>query len=250
MLVDTYNQKGEKVGQTRLPAEVFDVKVNLDLVHQVATSQAGNRRLVIAHTKGRGDVSGGGKKPWRQKGTGRARHGSIRSPIWVGGGVSFGPTNQRNFSRTIPKRMRRKALMMVLSGKVKDNSLILMESLSIEKPKTKLMAEVLEKLPGAGKNSIIVLPLMDKNLILAGRNIVNSKVVQAKDLNVLDLLSFKYLILPKEAIKVIEETFGTKTQTAVEAEKKTHEKKIKKTVKMRIKKAAKPVKKRRKTRAQ
>ncbi|MDO8265240.1 MAG: 50S ribosomal protein L4 [Candidatus Parcubacteria bacterium] len=251
MLIDTYNQKGEKVGQTRLPSEVFGVKMSLDLVHQVAVSQAGNRRLVIAHTKGRGDVSGGGKKPWKQKGTGRARHGSNRSPIWIGGGVTFGPTNRRVFTRTIPKRMRRKALMMVLSSKAKDELLILIDSLLIEKPKTKLMTDILKTLPGAGKNSIIALALMDKNIILAGRNIDNLKVVQAKDLNVLDLLSYKYLILPKEAIKVIEKTVIEKDKLFIDERKKTPGKKEKSTARIRIKKVKKITgKKRKKTRAQ
>ena len=108
MKVPLYNQEGKESGQALLPKEIFDVKFNSDLVHQVAVSQAANRRRVIAHTKGRGDVRGGGKKPWRQKGTGRARHGSRRSPIWKGGGVTFGPTKERVFKKDIPKKMRRK----------------------------------------------------------------------------------------------------------------------------------------------
>ncbi|MDI6591665.1 MAG: 50S ribosomal protein L4 [Patescibacteria group bacterium] len=207
MLVDTYNQEGKKMGQTRLPKEIFDVKINPDLVHQVVVSQMANRRRVIAHTKGRGEVRGGGRKPWRQKGTGRARHGSIRSPLWRGGGVTFGPTKAKVFKKRIPKKMRRKALFMVLSGKVKNNLLILLDKLKIEKPKTKLMADILKKLPCKEKSTLIALPEYDKNIILATRNLPEVDTLWARNLNSLDLLTFKYLILLKESIKVIKETF-------------------------------------------
>ena len=207
MLVDIYNQDGKKIGQTRLPSEIFGLKVNPDLVHQVVVSQMANRRKVIAHTKGRGEVRGGGRKPWRQKGTGRARHGSIRSPLWRGGGVTFGPTKERVFKKKIPKKMKRKALFMVLSGKVKNNLLILLDKLKLEKAKTKLMSEILQKLPSKKESSLIVLPNLDKSIILAIRNIPNVSTIQAKDINALDLLSFKYLIMPEDSIKVIKETF-------------------------------------------
>lgn len=208
MLVKTYDQNGKVIGQTRLPSEIFGVKVNPDLVHQVAVSQMANRRPVIAHTKGRGEVRGGGRKPWRQKGTGRARHGSIRSPLWRGGGVTFGPTKERNFKKRIPKKMRRKALFMVLSAKARENLLIILDKLSLEKAKTKLMVEILRKLPFNNQSALIVLPDLDKNLILASRNIPKVATIQAKDLNVLDLISFKYLIMPKESIQMIRKTFS------------------------------------------
>jgi len=207
MLVNTYNQKGEKIGQTRLPSEIFDVKVNPDLVHQVVVSQLANRRRVIAATKGRGEVRGGGRKPWRQKGTGRARHGSIRSPLWRGGGVTFGPRKERVFKKRIPKKMRRKALLMALSGKVKNNFLILLDKLKIEKPKTKLMAEILKKLPCKENSTLIALPEYDRNVILAAGNLPQVDTLWARNLNALDLLIFKYLVMPKESIKVIKETF-------------------------------------------
>jgi len=225
MLVNTYDQNGKKTEQTRLPSEIFEVKMNPDLVHQVVVSQMANRRQVIAHTKGRGEVRGGGKKPWRQKGTGRARAGSIRSPIWKGGGVTFGPTKERNFKKIIPKKMRRKALFMVLSSKAKptqisskfgtgkDNLLIVLDKLNLEQPKTKLMAEILNKLPCQNQSGLIALPKVDKNIITAARNLPTFNACQAKDLNVLDLLSFKYLIMPKEAIKVIKETFLNQPDT-------------------------------------
>ena len=207
MLVNTYDQNGKEVGQTRLPSEIFGVKMNTDLLHQVIASQMANRRQASAHTKNRGEVSGGGKKPWRQKGTGRARHGSTRSPIWVGGGVTFGPRKEKVFQKAIPDKMRIKALFMALSAKAKANSLIILDELEFEKPKTKLMAEMLKKLPCKGKTSLIALPKMDKNLILTARNIPNARTLQAKDLNSLDLLSFEYLIMPKESVKTIKETF-------------------------------------------
>jgi len=182
------------------------VKVNPDLVHQVVVSQMANRRRVIAHTKSRAEVRGGGRKPWRQKGTGRARAGSIRSPIWRGGGVTFGPTKKRVFKKKINKKMKRKALLMVLSGKVKNNLLILLDKIKIDEPKTKLMAKILEKLQVQG-SCLIALPRMDKNLILAARNFPELETIQAKDLNALDVLNFKYLLLPKDSVKTIEETF-------------------------------------------
>jgi len=206
MLVKTYDQNGKEVGQTRLPSEIFDVKVNPDLIHQVVISQTANRRTVIAHTKDRAQVRGGGKKPWRQKGTGRARHGSRRSPIWKGGGVTFGPTKERNFEKKINKKMRRKAILMVLSAKVKNDLLLILEKLSLEKPKTKLMAGILGKLPFKG-SALIVLPQLEKDIVRAAKNIKGVATVEARNLNALDLLSFKYLIMPKDSIKAIKETF-------------------------------------------
>ncbi|NCO80249.1 50S ribosomal protein L4 [bacterium] len=207
MKYTVYNQEGKEVGTTLLPKEIFDVKISPDLVHQVVVSQMANRRKVIAHTKTRAEVRGGGRKPWRQKGTGRARVGSIRSPLWKGGGVIFGPRKERVFKKEIPKKMKRLALFMVLSGKIKNNLLILLDKLKIEKPKTKEMTEILKKLPCKNESSLIALPELNKNLILAARNIPDIETIQAKDLNALDLLSFKYLIMPKEAIKLVKETF-------------------------------------------
>ena len=207
MKYTVYNQEGKEVGTTLLPKEIFDVKISPDLVHQVVVSQMANRRKVIAHTKTRAEVRGGGRKPWRHKGTGRARVGSIRSPLWKGGGVIFGPRKERVFKKEIPKKMKRLALFMVLSGKIKNNLLILLDKLKIEKPKTKEMTEIFKKIPCKNESSLIALPELNKNLILAARNIPDIETIQAKDLNALDLLSFKYLIMPKEAIKLVKETF-------------------------------------------
>jgi len=207
MKVDVYNQQGEKVETILLPKEIFGLQMNSDLVHQVVVSQMANRRRVIAQTKDRGEVRGGGKKPWRQKGTGRARHGSIRSPLWRGGGVTFGPTNQRVFKKEIPKKMQRKTLFMILSAKAKNNLLLILDKLSIERTKTKSMDNILKKLPGADKSRLIALPRNEKNIILAARNLAKTETIEARNLNCLDLLSFKYLIMPKESIKTLKETF-------------------------------------------
>ena len=195
------------MGETELPKEIFEVALNSDLVHQVVLSQISNRRRKIAKTKDRSEVRGGGRKPWRQKGTGRARHGSIRSPIWKGGGVTFGPTTEKVFKKIIPKKMRKKALFMVLSVKAKENFIFILDKLEIKNSKTKSMIEILNKLFLKKGSGLVVLPKIDKNLILASRNISKVNAIQAKDLNALDLLNYKYLVMPKEAIEVIKETF-------------------------------------------
>lgn len=207
MKVKVYNQKKEEIEEVELLKEIFEIKLNTDLVHQVVLVQTANRRQGSAKAKTRSEVRGGGRKPWRQKGTGRARVGSIRSPIWRGGGVTFGPIAEKVFKKRIPKKMRRKALFMVLSVKAKENLLLVLDKLEIEKPKTKAMAKVLNKLFLKKGSGLIVLPKINKNVILSVKNIPKTGTIQAKDLNVLDLLSYKYLIMPKETIKIIKETF-------------------------------------------
>lgn len=209
MKVIVYNQQGEKIEQTKLPKEIFEVALNEDLVHQVVVSQAANRRQVSAHTKTRAEVSGGGRKPWRQKGTGRARAGSRRSPIWRGGGVTFGPRKEKVFKKRIPKKMKRKALLMILSAKAKNDLLIILDKLKLEKIKTKEMTAILKKMPCQGKSCLIALPGLDKNIILSVRNIPKLKTIQARDLNPLDILSFKYLLLTKDSVKMIKNTLSS-----------------------------------------
>ena len=210
MKVATYDQEGKEVGQTLLPKEIFGLEVNQELIHQVVVSQSSNRRQVSAHTKGRGQVSGGGKKPWKQKGTGRARHGSTRSPIWRHGGVAFGPNKDRNFKKKINRKMKKLAMFMVLSAKAKGNFLVVLETFKIEKIKTKTIFQLLQKLPCKNESTMIVLPGMDKNLILASRNLENAQPSQVTDLNALDLLSYKYIVMPKESIKILKETVAVK----------------------------------------
>jgi large subunit ribosomal protein L4 len=195
-----------KTVKADLPKEIFEVPMNNDLIQQVLTSQMGNRRRVIAHAKGRAEVSGGGIKPWKQKGTGRARSGSNTSSIWVGGGVSHGPTKDRNFKRVLPKNIKRKALFVALSDKAREGLLTVVESLALKEAKTK---EARNLLAGAGINGscLVVLPKMDKNVILAMRNLPKVSTIQAKDLNCLEVVSSKYILTDKEGIEEIKKTF-------------------------------------------
>jgi large subunit ribosomal protein L4 len=212
MKILVYNQEGEKTGQTLLPKEIFEVKANPDLIHQVVVSQIANRRKVIAYAKTRAEVRGGGRKPWRQKGTGRARAGSIRSPLWRGGGVTFGPAKERVFKKKINKKMQKTALFMALSAKAKNNLLLILDKIALEQPKTKSLAKIIKnwklKIENFKEGSfLIALSKVDKNIILAAKNLPRVGTIEARNLNCLDLLSFKYLIIPKESIKLIKETF-------------------------------------------
>ncbi len=207
MKVPVYNIEGKEVGTTELPKEIFEVEMQKDLMHQVATSQMANRRRVLAHTKTRSEVSGGGRKPWRQKGTGRARHGSTRSPLWVGGGITFGPRNNRNFKQKINKKMGRKALFMALSEKAKRGQLLVLEQLSFEKPKTKAFQAILHALPVKERSSLIVMPKQEKGVMLSVRNIKKAKAILATQLNLFEVLSKTYMVMPKDSIQTIQETF-------------------------------------------
>jgi len=206
-----YNQKGQEAGKVNLPDRVFGLKANDDLVYQVATSQMSNRRQVIAHAKTRAEVRGGGKKPWRQKGTGRARHGSIRSPIWKGGGVTGGPTKDRNFKKKINRKMANKAVLVTLSSKVKSKNLLVLDGISLENGKTKEMASVyknINKVFGEKKSSstLLVLPALDKKVTLSARNLQNLSTIEARNLNVLDVLAHKNLVVLNDSIEVIEKS--------------------------------------------
>lgn len=213
MKVIAYNQEGKESGEMQLPKEIFGIKKNPDLIHQVFTSMMSNKRKPIAHAKDRGEVSGGGKKPWRQKGTGRARHGSIRSPLWKGGGVTFGPNNERNFKKLVPKKIKRMALLSALSAKANDGEIIVIESLEIKEPKTKLLDRAIENIQKGAKktgSNLIILPQKNQNIELASGNLQNIKTIEARNLNIIDLLSFKNIIAPKESIKILKELFSQK----------------------------------------
>jgi large subunit ribosomal protein L4 len=207
MKVPVYNQQGEEVKKIDLPKGVFDVKVNQDLIHQVMVSQAANRRQATVHTKDRSEVSGGGKKPWRQKGTGRARHGSIRSPLWKGGGVTFGPRKEKNYDQTIPQAMRRKALFMVLSGKLVNNEIVFIDKINLGNTKTKEMKQVISKLPINEKSVLFLLPQAEKKTILSSRNIPRVGTMLAQNINAFDLLSVSNLVIPEQSIEIITKTF-------------------------------------------
>jgi large subunit ribosomal protein L4 len=206
MKVDVFNQSGKKVSTTELPSEIFEVSVKPDLMHQAFVRQLANARLGTRSTKGRSDVTGGGRKPWRQKGTGRARHGSRRSPIWVGGGKVHTP-KPRDFSLKMPRKMRRAALRSALSAKASLSEIMVLDQLVMEEPKTKDMAKTLQNLVG-DNSALVVLPAPDAVVEKSIRNLPNAKSVNAHYLNVRDLLSFERVILPLGAVDVIASYLG------------------------------------------
>ncbi|MEK7117058.1 MAG: 50S ribosomal protein L4 [Patescibacteria group bacterium] len=199
-----YNQQGKETGTLKLSDNVFGLPWNETLVHQVAIGMTGNQRMPIAHTKTRGDVSGTGAKPWKQKGTGRARHGSRRSPIWVGGGIAHGPRNERDYSRKINKKMKTKALFTVLSQKFKDEEVVFLDNISLKAPKTKEARNIIAALSkvkefsGIGRRNnaaFVALQEKNENVLKSFSNFGNLEIGLVKDLNVLDLLQYKYLII-------------------------------------------------------
>ena len=213
MEATVYNQEGKETGKITLSEAVFGVKWNPDLVHQVATSMASSARAGTAHTKTRGEVRGGGRKPWRQKGTGRARHGSIRSPLWVGGGVAHGPRSDKNYERKINKKMKRAALASALSAKYRAGDILFVDFLVIPEIRTKDARKIisnlsriknLESLEQKKKNSaLILIPRKEIVIERSFRNIGNIAVGEARNLNLLDVLRYKYLIItsPEDSIK-------------------------------------------------
>ncbi|MEZ4195478.1 MAG: 50S ribosomal protein L4 [Candidatus Paceibacterota bacterium] len=207
-----YSYEGKEVGDIALPANVFGVEWNADLVHEVVIGMQANARTSSAHTKDRSEVRGGGKKPWKQKGTGRARHGSSRSPIWAGGGVAHGPRNDKDYSVKINKKVRAKALAVVISKKTTDGELILVDSLSLSEPKTAQGKEIIKALAKATgfaslatkrKNAaVVILPKRDEVAEKSFRNFGNVEVMQAKDVNPVDLLTYKYVVMVEPASTV------------------------------------------------
>ena len=211
MEVEVYNQQGKSVGSMELP-KVFALPWNADLVHQVVTSQQANRRQPLAHAKGRGEVRGGGRKPWRQKGTGRARHGSIRSPLWKGGGVTHGPTKFRNFKKKINKKMAAKALATVLSAKLRDQEVLVLDGLKFGTPKTKEAVKVLRSLAhikgfadliGERPRALVLLPETAPETKRALSNLAYVELEEARNVTALDVISRKYVILPKSSLEII-----------------------------------------------
>lgn len=211
MKIDLYTQTGTKNGTLELPKEIFEVPFNMDLVHQALVRQTANGRINLAHTKLRGDVSGGGRKPYKQKGTGNARQGSIRSAQWRGGAIIFGPRNNRNFSKMMPKKQRRQALFSALSEKARSNEILGLESYSAEKPKTKDFEAMIKKLP-IERNVLVVLPEKNQVITKSAANLSNVKIITANYLNISDLQSYKNILILKDAVEKIKETFLTKTK--------------------------------------
>lgn len=212
MKATMYNQKGEKAGTLEIPSALFDVAWNPALVWQVAESERSNQRRSTAHAKDRSEVRGGGKKPWRQKGTGRARHGSIRSPLWSGGGVTHGPRSEKNYAKKVNKKMKQKAVFSTLSQKLRENTVLVLDEFSFASAKTKDAAMALKTLAkaggfeqfGKGKTILVLIPSNNSETIRALRNIKGITVMEARNINLLSLLGSQYVVLPKESISVLE----------------------------------------------
>ena len=207
MKIDIQNQKGEKIGTMELPKEIFEVEASLSLLHQAVVAQMSNMRTNIAHTKDRSEVRGGGRKPWRQKGTGRARHGSRRSPIWVGGGVTFGPTKYRNFSKKINIKMKQKAILAALSGKAKDSELVILDKLELTAPKTKEMAAVVGAVVPGAKTAFLMISDRNESIARAARNIDKFKMGSILNINILDIVNHKYLVLTQDTVEALKKKY-------------------------------------------
>ncbi|ADL06911.1 50S ribosomal protein L4 [Thermosediminibacter oceani] len=204
--VALYNMQGQQVGEVELSDSVFGVEVKPEVMHQVVLNYLANQRVGTASTKTRAEVRGGGRKPWRQKGTGRARHGSIRSPLWRKGGIVFGP-KPRSYKYTLPKKLKRLALKSALSAKVRDNEIIVLDRLTMEAPKTKEMVKVLSNLK-ADTKSLIVLDASDVNVVKSARNIPGVTTTTVNTLNVYDILNHDKLIMTMDAVKRVEEVYA------------------------------------------
>ena len=208
--VAIYNLEGKKIADENLDAAIFSKEVNHKLIAQVALAQLANKRSVTSHTKTRGEVSGGGRKPFRQKGTGRARAGSSRSPLWIGGGVTFGPRKDRNYQKRLNKNMKSMAIKQVLAEKLKTKKLIVVDELKIDTISNKKMVAIFEKLPIEEGKLLIVLKKLNANVELSLSNIPYAKVIYAENINLLDLLKYDYLIIDKDGLNKIETFFSKK----------------------------------------
>jgi len=207
-ILPVYNREGEKTEDLKISDDVFNIEKNDDLVHQAFVTIASNLRVAIAHTKNRGERSGSGKKPWRQKGTGKARVGSVRSPVWRKGGIIFGPTKDKNFSKKINKKMNQKAIKIVLSEKVRQNEIFVLEKLDLKEKKTKEFARIIKNLKL--KNKILFGFLgNEKNLNKYSRNIANVVNIATQNLNVFEMLNNKYLLLSKDSVRYLEKKYAS-----------------------------------------
>lgn len=204
--VAVYNMEGEQVDSIELSETVFGAEVNEAAMHQVLVAQMANRRQGTASTRTRGEVRGGGRKPWRQKGTGRARAGSIRSPLWRGGGTVFGP-KPRDYRQGIPRNLRRMAMRSALTAKLRDGELVVLEKLSLAEAKTRNIAAVL-KAVGANNSALIVTAEPDKLVALSSKNLPGVTTIPARELNLYDVLHHRHLVLTREAVGQVEEVLG------------------------------------------
>ena len=220
MKATVYNTKGKEAGEIDLPEALFGAKKNDALVRQVVLAMQANARTPVAHTKGRGEVRGGGKKPWKQKGTGRARHGSIRSPLWRGGGTTFGPVKDKDYSQKINKKMKIKALAVVLSQKMKDGRVLFVDSLEFSAPKAKTAKAMLNGLAGVkgfemiserrNNSALVLLAKKDTAAMKSFRNMGNVMVDEARNTNPVDVMTYRYLVFvePEVGIKTLASRMG------------------------------------------
>ncbi len=206
MKVDVVNIEGEKVTTVELPADIFEAPIRKELMHQALVRQLANARLGTHKTKGRSEVSGGGRKPWRQKGTGRARQGSTRAPQWVGGGKVHTP-KPREYSLEMPRKMRQAALRSALSARAAESAIVVLDELKVNQPKTKPMAAILRRLVG-DNSALIIVPERDENLEKSVRNLPEAKTLHAAYLNIRDLLGFDRLVLPLRSLEAIRSHLG------------------------------------------
>jgi large subunit ribosomal protein L4 len=204
--VALYNVSGAQVGEVELSETVFGIDPNTHVLHEAVVMQQASLRQGTHKVKTRAEVRGGGRKPWKQKGTGRARQGSIRSPQWKGGGIVFGPT-PRSYGYKLPKKVRRLAIKSALSSKVLDNNVIVLDQLSLAQPKTKEFAAILKNL-NVDRKALIVTSAFDDNVALSARNIPGVKFLTAEGLNVLDVMVYDKLIITKDAVSKVEEVFA------------------------------------------
>ncbi|HOZ53246.1 MAG TPA: 50S ribosomal protein L4 [bacterium] len=215
---NVYNQNGEIVSELKLSDKVFAVKINEDLIHQAMVTQSANERQVLAHTKTKAEVRGGGKKPWKQKGTGRARAGSSRSPIWIGGGVTFGPRKDRNFSKKINKKMRQKAITMIFTDRLAENNLAVVDNIEMKEFSTKKFNDFVKKIenvfPSENKTKkfkrsiLFVNDIKDEKVVLSSRNLVGFDIINLENINIIDLLKYKNLVITESAIKNINDRYS------------------------------------------
>ncbi len=205
MKADVYNLENKVVGEVELPTEIFGIKWNERLIQQVLEAQLANRRRPWAHAKDRSEVSGGGRKPWRQKGTGRARHGSSRSPLWVHGGKSHGPSKLRNYSQKVNAKMRQASMFSALSKKLKDNEIKFFDTLVMQEPKTKMLAQKLRPMLGLTKKQkkfdvLFVADKDNKNVMKASRNLPKTKAITADSINLYDIVNYKNIFIDRDTI--------------------------------------------------
>ncbi len=210
--IKVYNKSAELVKEIDLAAKVFAVKANSELLHQAMIAQRANERQVLAHTKDRSEVSGGGKKPWKQKGTGRARSGSSRSPIWIGGGVTFGPTKDRNFKQKINQKMKQKAIFMALSDKVNSQVFVVLDSLQFTEYKTKDFNKLLDNLEKKVLNTdrrdiLIINEAKEEKVKFSARNLKGVKIINVENINLIDLLNYKNVLVTENIVNILEKRY-------------------------------------------